>query len=555
MKGTHEGVVRRGSLRASRWVGCLDSTHRGRSFLWLMALLLAMVGLYTFFLLSQEALAFSEYLSSEGVADLDPGYSALSPAQIPTGASRRLVTVTPTATLTATPTVPPSITPTATLIPFITPADPLPSPTPMPSVPVSQTIPNPTAYVSPGQVTSLLASAGLWGIEQSCTAGPIADAGNSIDLAFNDWVAWCGPFGGGDSWTYTALQHTSFATIARATLDVRFYLTGLSNDGVDLEVNNGLGWQPVATFLVASPPPGVLTTLSYEVSSLFTTPAEVNAVQVRFIASAHGPADPIVIYLDEVRLNVDDVIPTPTPLPPLPTPTLPPPLPTVPAFPGDPHVDYGATTSSCAGCHRAHTASGIVLRQAWPEENVCFGCHAGSGPGTDVLGAFANYTNTDTRFFKHDIAATNGVHRLGQMSGIDFGGAQRHVECEDCHEPHDATRGETSPPSLQREMTHAPGVDPVWSGPGAPFTFAWLPQAEREYQVCFKCHSSFTDMPTYIPDGWDGSTYVADGLRKLTYSGDSQVPDSRDMAAEFNPYNASFHPVVTLGAQSQHPRR
>jgi hypothetical protein len=193
------------------------------------------------------------------------------------------------------------------------------------------------------------------------------------------------------------------------------------------------------------------------------------------------------------------------------------------------------------------------LRETWPEEALCFACHAAAGPGTDVESAFVATTNTATRILKHDVAATNGVHRAGESEGTDFGGANRHVECEDCHDPHGAARGPATPPVLQQEMSQTPGADPVWSAPGAPAGYNWLTEAEREYQVCFKCHSSFTELPTYVPDGWDGTTYVPDGLRKLTYGGVDQVPDHRDMAREFNPYNESFHPVVTIGRNRNIP--
>jgi predicted CXXCH cytochrome family protein len=220
---------------------------------------------------------------------------------------------------------------------------------------------------------------------------------------------------------------------------------------------------------------------------------------------------------------------------------------------GDPHVDYGATTASCAACHRAHTAQGLELRDAWPEEGVCFACHTAGGPGTNVELSFTQYANTDTAYFKHDIAATAGIHLVGQTEGSDFGTTNRHVECEDCHEPHHATRGDTSPPVLQREMNLVAGVDPLWTAPGMPDAFSWLPQAGREYQVCFKCHSSFTTLPNYAPDGWDGATYVPDGLAKLTNPDGSQVRDQRDMAQEFNPYNASFHPVTAVGRNQTMP--
>ncbi len=277
------------------------------------------------------------------------------------------------------------------------------------------------------------------------------------------------------------------------------------------------------------------------------------------------PAPPTATALDPVVTSTPSSTATAVPpvdtkgfsavgqLPPLPTPTETPPVPTAEPVAGEPHGDYEATTASCAGCHRAHIAGGTALRKTWPEETLCFACHGAAGPGTNVEAAFAAATNTATRYFKHDVAATSGVHRVGEVAGADFSGANRHVECEDCHDPHGSARGDTTAPWLQREMDQTAGVDPVWVAPGAPAGYNWLIEAEREYQVCYKCHSSFTELPTYAPDGWDGRTYVPDGLRKLTYTSSSQVPDHRDLALEFNPYNASFHPVVSRGRNQSIP--
>jgi len=244
---------------------------------------------------------------------------------------------------------------------------------------------------------------------------------------------------------------------------------------------------------------------------------------------------------------------TTTPLPALPTPKLSAFVAAASGIPGDPHGNNSGMSDSCSGCHAGHTAAGIELRQSWTEEAVCYACHATGGSGTNVEPAFSGYTNTATSFFKHDVGMTNGVHRINQLIGADFGGENRHIECEDCHEPHYATRGNTTPPMLQPEMTGVSGVEPIWSGPGAPQSFTVLANADREHQVCFKCHSSFTTLPTYSPDGWNGSSYVANGLPKLTSSNPDQVPEQRDLASAFNPNQASFHPVAAIGRNQNIP--
>ena len=234
------------------------------------------------------------------------------------------------------------------------------------------------------------------------------------------------------------------------------------------------------------------------------------------------------------------------------------PAPTLIPSANDPHVSYDTSTSSCAACHRTHTAQGTVLRTAALEENVCFACHTAAGAsnpfaGTNIQPAFVNNTNTATRFFKHDVTATSGVHQALESSLDQFGAAKRHVECEDCHEPHKATRGSASAPFLQQVMNGTSGVDASWTGAGLPAGYTFMTQAEREYQVCFKCHSSFTYLPSYLPDGWNGADYVANGLPKLTSPNSNQILDSRDMAREFNPNNASFHPVTAQGVNQNIP--
>ena len=242
--------------------------------------------------------------------------------------------------------------------------------------------------------------------------------------------------------------------------------------------------------------------------------------------------------------------------PSLATATLPPPAPTAVPQPGDPHVHYEPLTDSCAACHRAHTATGPSARSAWPEEQVCFNCHTSSNPfgATNVQPAFTSPPlNSSTAFYKHSVSQVNGVHQTGELAPGSFGGGNRHIECEDCHEPHEATRGPASPPLIQRVMYFVAGVDPIWSGAGASAGYNWLSQAEREYQVCFKCHSSYTTLPAYVPDGWNGTALVADGLRKLTSTDAAQIRDSRDLAQEFNPNNASFHPVAAQGRNQSIP--
>ncbi len=486
------------------------------------------------------------------------------------GASEPTETSTPTALPSATPSPTPSLTPT----PMLT--------SPYPPVSLTSTPPQPsptleTTEAPPGSINTQT----LWPLEQEC-GYEIADAMMSLDQQFDNRAASCtGQFAFDKKvWRFAHFQFGNLTQINNARLEVRFSVTGLVNDHINLEISDGSHLYVLQRFDgKARKPPTELITMVYDVSRALDSPAKIGSVSVRFVGEASlSQPDTLTLSLDGIRLVVASspdltgtatasTTPTPSASPPLyqstitttvtPTPAgtiLAPPTPIIPSYLaaavrilGDPHGDNSGMSDGCAGCHASHAAGGIELRQRWPEESVCYACHAAGGSGTNVEPAFSSYTNTQTSFFKHDVGMTNGVHRADQLSGADFGSENRHIECEDCHEPHYAARGDTNPPMLQAEMAGISGVEPVWVGPGAPESFTVLAEAEREHQVCFKCHSSFTTLPSYSPDGWNGSAYVPNGLAKLTSSNPDQVPDQRDMAWAFNPNQASFHPVVTMG--------
>jgi hypothetical protein len=224
-----------------------------------------------------------------------------------------------------------------------------------------------------------------------------------------------------------------------------------------------------------------------------------------------------------------------------------------------------ANTNTCLSCHdNGHGSNKSTLigpynktadASADPmdeEEEFCLNCHGGTGVASiKVHLAFSSYTNTATRFFKHDPTATYRKHNNGENTGAAFGGTNRHVECVDCHNPHGAKAyAATTAPTIYNELIGASGVTPAYAGIGAPTGFTFNKNTTYEYEVCYKCHSSYTTLPTYLPDGIiNGTTptYQADGLRKLTTSTNSQVPDWRDMARVFNPANLGYHPVMATG--------
>jgi predicted CXXCH cytochrome family protein len=178
----------------------------------------------------------------------------------------------------------------------------------------------------------------------------------------------------------------------------------------------------------------------------------------------------------------------------------------------------------CVACHDPHgqkDASGIVPALARArEEALCLQCHGGS-PAKDVR-------PRPGQVYGHPWSSTTGKHVAGERPG-DGGAAAseiaRHAECVDCHNPH-AIRRDPVPPPAPEATGALQGVARVRVSNGAAgsaprFSYAGPEDSTGalEYEICFRCHSSFA----------------------------TQRPGGRDLAADLNPANASFHPVEARG--------
>ncbi|MCX6294521.1 MAG: hypothetical protein NTX97_00405 [Bacteroidetes bacterium] len=222
-------------------------------------------------------------------------------------------------------------------------------------------------------------------------------------------------------------------------------------------------------------------------------------------------------------------------------------------------------TETCLSCHdNGHGSNKSTMLEpstyAGPgtgtdvmneEEGFCLKCHGAAGLATIKVHLAFSGTNTLTNFFKHDPNNTYRKHKPGESAGADFAGANRHIECVDCHNPHGAVAGTAAAPALLPTMIGAKGVEPIYgvsnTSPGAPTGFTWQNSVTQEYQVCFKCHSSYTTLPSYTPGGILNQVVTNTGLKKITTVANNQVADSRDMASEYNPNNNSYHPVMAIG--------
>jgi predicted CXXCH cytochrome family protein len=206
------------------------------------------------------------------------------------------------------------------------------------------------------------------------------------------------------------------------------------------------------------------------------------------------------------------------------------------------HGPYSLTTDQCAICHRAHTAKGPnLLTKAAPQSNLCFTCHDGTGaPATlDVKSQYAaipaNVVTSSTRdYYSHDVQAPT-THTLSSDKNEFAGVSNRHSECADCHNPHDANSATVSTQTptgwtASARVSGTSGVSVV-NGAGTAPTYTFVPgqgnPLTREYELCFKCHSGFTTLPSN--NGFAPSSALL------------------DKGAEFDPNNASFHPIEAPG--------
>lgn len=194
----------------------------------------------------------------------------------------------------------------------------------------------------------------------------------------------------------------------------------------------------------------------------------------------------------------------------------------------NPHGPYTLTDTECATCHRSHNGeSENLLPNPSIDSNLCFNCHDGSTASPDILSQYtdpdvpANNPSTGT-IYSHP-ALIPSTHSAG--SNDEFHNVlNRQSDCVDCHNSHSESSTLASETAngyaASGSLTNISGVGIV----GDSRTLTWKDSITYEYELCYKCHSSYTVLPT--------------------------APPETDQSAEFNPANPSFHPVERVGRNS-----
>jgi predicted CXXCH cytochrome family protein len=202
---------------------------------------------------------------------------------------------------------------------------------------------------------------------------------------------------------------------------------------------------------------------------------------------------------------------------------------------------HSTMADQCGACHRGHTAQAPNLLAQNSQSALCFTCHDGTAASTNVKSQYTDKlipkNDPATReYYSHDAAtpATANTHTQSRLD--EFGGvSNRHSECADCHNSHRAGTTDSTQTTdgwdVSGALTGVSGVSVVNGGAGTAPTYKFLDgvinPVTREYQLCFKCHSGATKLLTNIPG--------------------KPSTDALDKGVEFNPANASFHPVEAAG--------
>jgi predicted CXXCH cytochrome family protein len=176
-----------------------------------------------------------------------------------------------------------------------------------------------------------------------------------------------------------------------------------------------------------------------------------------------------------------------------------------------PRTDYQTVAENgCENCHRSHSAGRHerLLHYSFEEDN-CLVCHNGNVASTNI-------ETEITKRHRHPVQDFNKVHDASES--FIPGSVPKHVECEDCHNPHQAN-GATSPGGSIISGA-SKGVTGI-SGGGQQ-----VDSSQSLYEICFKCHAD------------NNVTKRMKITRQI---------DQLNTRLEFSPANPSLHPVGAPG--------
>lgn len=179
------------------------------------------------------------------------------------------------------------------------------------------------------------------------------------------------------------------------------------------------------------------------------------------------------------------------------------------------HTSYTTVTeNACENCHNPHNAEGSTrLMNFLIEETNCLTCHNSNVAAEDIE------TIVASKSYVHDITTYSGQHDPNETGIVQT----RHVECEDCHNPHASTTTTAVAPFASGSIIGSKGVDTNGNT---------VSSIQYEYELCYRCHADSPDKPS---------------------SPTSRQIDQSNTRYEFDLNNLSYHPIEGAGANSNVP--
>lgn len=204
------------------------------------------------------------------------------------------------------------------------------------------------------------------------------------------------------------------------------------------------------------------------------------------------------------------------------------------------HTGYATVaTNGCESCHKPHGAGAAQRTLKAQEELTCGGagsqCHSSTGVGRDIRAEFQKaythpvYTVTPS---VHDPSEgpSNGAHTLPEVSAA----AARHVECEDCHNPHASYAATATTPKASGKLAGVWGINRS----GTIVQPSGTPPSVNEYEICFKCHGDSANKPQPTAP---------------TPPYPNRVTPQFNKRLQFDPSNQSYHPIEAVGRNTNVP--
>jgi predicted CXXCH cytochrome family protein len=159
--------------------------------------------------------------------------------------------------------------------------------------------------------------------------------------------------------------------------------------------------------------------------------------------------------------------------------------------------------NACANCHDPHNANGKIriLKYVAEEEN-CLDCHNGNVATKNVQVDFS-------KTYKHDIYRYTEVHDPTESIFV----STRHVECQDCHNPHASNADVADAPFVNGYNRGVEGINQNGND---------VSVASYTYEICYKCHAG---------NSWAPSPAFP------------RLINQNNVRLEFAISNPSFHPI------------